>query len=85
MDLGEQFKIIFTDSGEGIPSSVVKNIFNPFFTTKPVGQGTGLGLSISKALIESHCGQLVYKKDNVNTCFEIILPKKQKILQGEHQ
>ncbi|MBP2666240.1 MAG: hypothetical protein H6Q76_1220, partial [Firmicutes bacterium] len=39
------------DNGKGIPEHIKKDIFNPFFTTKPVGQGTGLGLSISYDII----------------------------------
>lgn len=46
------------DSGDGIPDSVMENIYDPFFTTKPVGEGTGLGLSISKNIIELHGGKL---------------------------
>ncbi|NEQ51902.1 MAG: GAF domain-containing protein, partial [Leptolyngbya sp. SIO3F4] len=47
------------DNGPGISEDVVANIFNPFFTTKPVGKGTGLGLSISYQIVtEMHQGKL---------------------------
>jgi signal transduction histidine kinase len=46
------------DNGSGIPPQIYHQIFNPFFTTKPVGQGTGLGLSISYKIIESHGGRI---------------------------
>jgi two-component system, NtrC family, sensor kinase len=47
------------DNGPGIAQSIVSDIFNPFFTTKPVGKGTGLGLSISYQIItEKHNGEL---------------------------
>ncbi|MEM9265153.1 MAG: GAF domain-containing protein [Cyanobacteria bacterium P01_F01_bin.13] len=47
------------DNGPGIPKDVAANIFNPFFTTKPVGKGTGLGLSISYQIVtEMHQGKL---------------------------
>ncbi|MEG5000774.1 sensor histidine kinase [Microcoleus sp. B4-D4] len=47
------------DNGSGIAEDVVEQIFNPFFTTKPVGKGTGLGLSICYQIItERHKGEL---------------------------
>lgn len=47
------------DNGTGIPKEILDRIFNPFFTTKPVGSGTGLGLSISLDIItKEHNGQL---------------------------
>ncbi|MGK7901098.1 MAG: sensor histidine kinase [Hormoscilla sp.] len=51
--------ITIADNGPGIPEKVQEQIFNPFFTTKPVGKGTGLGLSIShQIVVEQHQGQL---------------------------
>ncbi len=47
------------DSGAGIPKENLKRIFEPFYTTKPVGQGTGLGLSISYGIIEQHQGRII--------------------------
>ncbi len=46
------------DNGVGISSEKLKRIFEPFFTSKPVGQGTGLGLSISYGIIEQHKGKI---------------------------
>ncbi len=52
-----QIRII--DNGPGIDEATVQKIFNPFYTTKPVGSGTGLGLSISyQIVVEKHSGQL---------------------------
>jgi signal transduction histidine kinase len=51
--------ICIADNGHGIPKELISHIFNPFFTTKPVGQGTGLGLSISyQIVVEKHQGVL---------------------------
>lgn len=55
---------IVTDGGFGLPDTIRDKVFNPFFTTKPIGFGTGLGLSISKGLIESHGGSLTYSLDS---------------------
>ena len=52
-------RICIADNGTGIKKEVCKNIFNPFFTTKPVGKGTGLGLSISyQIIVETHKGKI---------------------------
>lgn len=67
-------KMVFTDSGNGIPKSVEDKMMNPFFTTKEVGKGTGLGLSISKGIIESYKGKFYYDPSASNTSFIIELP-----------
>jgi signal transduction histidine kinase len=55
----EQVKIKIADNGLGMPETVLSQIFDHLFTTKPAGKGTGLGLSISHQIItEKHCGTL---------------------------
>ncbi|MFT6731876.1 MAG: signal transduction histidine kinase [Polaribacter sp.] len=67
--------ISISDNGSGINEKHVNQLFNPFFTTKPVGQGTGLGLSISFGIIESHGGTIEVESElGVGTCFTIHLP-----------
>ncbi len=51
-------RIKFLDRGIGIPSNIIENVMNPFFTTKPAGVGTGLGLSIGHGIISDHGGKL---------------------------
>ncbi|MEG4533295.1 ATP-binding protein [Microcoleus sp. D2_18a_D3] len=52
-------KIAISDNGMGMPESVQKRLFNPFFTTKSVGKGTGMGLPISYQIVtEKHGGKL---------------------------
>lgn len=66
-------KIAITDSGNGIPEVVLRQMFTPFFSTKEVGKGTGLGLSISMGIIKSHQGAIEYNRESQNTCFVITL------------
>lgn len=47
-----------SDTGVGIPDRDLNRIFDPFYTTKPVGQGTGLGLSICFGIIQEHSGRI---------------------------
>ncbi|NEO84147.1 MAG: GAF domain-containing protein [Spirulina sp. SIO3F2] len=69
-------QITIADNGSGIPESVQTQIFNPFFTTKPVGKGTGMGLAISyQIIVEKHCGQINCRSTlGEGTTFEIRIP-----------
>jgi two-component system cell cycle sensor histidine kinase/response regulator CckA len=62
------------DSGSGISEELETKIFNPFITTKPVGEGTGLGLSISKGILDNHSTTIKLNRSFKNTCFEIVFP-----------
>ncbi len=53
--------IFIQDNGSGIEPEKLKDIFNPFFTTKKIGEGTGLGLSISHKIIKEHNGEIQVK------------------------
>jgi len=55
---GDSVQVDITDNGPGISDENLPLIFNPFFTTKPVGTGTGLGLPISRSIVESLGGTL---------------------------
>jgi PAS domain S-box-containing protein len=71
-----QVIISITDNGLGITELAKKQLFNPFFTTKPVGQGTGMGLAISHQIItEKHGGSLeCISQPGVGTEFIIGIP-----------
>lgn len=72
-------KICIADNGIGIPEQIKQKIFNPFFTTKPVGVGTGMGLAISYQIItERHSGSLQCASElGKGSKFMIKIPLKQ--------
>jgi two-component system NtrC family sensor kinase len=71
--------IVCRDTGRGIPVAMLKDIFNPFFTTKVVGRGTGLGLYISHEIIRRHNGQIrVESEVGKGTVMTIELPCKRR-------
>jgi len=63
------------DTGRGMSPEVLKCIFDPFYTTKPVGKGTGLGLSISYDIVDKHGGHIdVSSEPGRGTTFRVWLP-----------
>ncbi|MCB0415700.1 MAG: hypothetical protein KDD50_15280 [Bdellovibrionales bacterium] len=74
-DLEDKVRIYVIDSGNGIHQDILEKIFNPFFTTKEVGEGTGLGMSISKKIMKDHGGNLEYELLNGHTSFYMEIEK----------
>lgn len=70
-----KIKILFKDTGSGIPEHVITHLGDPFFTTKE--HGTGLGIMISKQIIENHQGNVYFMSDKNGTTVEVILPSSQ--------
>ena len=70
-----EIMIIIRDTGSGIAAQDIRKIFEPFYTTKPVGTGTGLGLSLSYSIVQKHKGEIkVTSTLGVGTSFTVILP-----------
>lgn len=75
----EAREVILTikDEGEGISKKISDYIFNPFYTTKPVGEGSGLGLSVVHGIIKSHQGTIKHGTNSPQgTIFTLTFPKK---------
>ena len=67
--------LVIKDTGCGISPEDMEKIYDPFFTTKPVGMGTGLGLSITYGIIKDHDGTIeLESEEGKGTAFTIRLP-----------
>jgi PAS domain S-box-containing protein len=62
------------DDGPGVPAALAGRVFEPFFSTKEVGEGTGLGLSIAMGIAEAHAGSLTLVPTEKGACFRLALP-----------
>lgn len=71
--------VTFTDTGHGMDREQIKNIFDPFYTTKNVGKGTGLGLSVSIGIVDSMGGTIeVQSMPGAGSAFTVTLPTAEK-------
>ncbi len=77
---GDDIEVLVADNGPGIADANLTRIFDPFYTTKPVGKGTGLGLSICYGIIKKIGGDLhVHSQKGQGTTFTIHLPLKKEV------
>lgn len=73
---GDHVVVEVSDTGAGIPAEHLARIYDPFFSTKPIGQGTGLGLSITYGIVQEHEGTIVCDSQvGQGTRFTLSLPR----------
>ena len=71
---GDWLVVKITDDGAGIAEDARSRIFEPFYTTKAVGEGTGLGLDIVRRIVEQHAGEVTVASEPGRTVFSVRLP-----------
>jgi signal transduction histidine kinase len=71
----ETVTVEIADDGPGIPEDVQSRIFEPFYTTKDVGDGTGLGLDVSRRIVDAHGGSIFFTTRPGDTRFVVSLPR----------
>ncbi len=73
---GEYVKLTVRDTGHGMTPEIIQKIFDPYFTTKPVGKGTGMGLAVVHGIVQSHKGSIAVSSSPAQgTTFDITFPR----------
>jgi CheY-like chemotaxis protein len=81
---GDYAMIAISDTGSGIPESVLSHVFEPFFTTKEVGKGTGLGLSMVYGFMKQSGGHVkIYSEEGRGTVVRLYLPRSASVPAAE--
>lgn len=82
---GDTVLVTVSDNGPGIAANEINQVFDPFYTTKGVGEGIGIGLSIVDNIIRDFGGSIhVYNRDEGGACFEIRL-RRAEIVPGDEK
>ncbi|WP_321493378.1 response regulator [uncultured Desulfobacter sp.] len=69
------FKLMIKDTGTGIPPDLMESIFDPYFTTKGIGEGTGLGLSVVQGIVKDCDGEILVESTvGKGSCFTLYFP-----------
>jgi two-component system, NtrC family, sensor kinase len=70
-------KLVFEDTGPGVPEQHRHRVFDPFFTTKEPGKGTGMGLAVSQSIMRDHEGEITFDSGPEGSRFFVTMPMAQ--------
>ncbi|MCP4691797.1 MAG: response regulator, partial [Desulfobacterales bacterium] len=80
LEKGPHISLSVRDTGRGIDQSLLKKLFDPYFTTRGKGEGTGLGLAVVHGIVKKHGGHItVYSEPGKGATFQVLLP----LVEGE--
>jgi PAS domain S-box-containing protein len=83
---GQYIAVCVTDTGTGMPPEVIERAFEPFYTTKPLGQGTGLGLSMIYGFVRQSGGQVrIFSEQGQGTTMVLYLPRHAGLNPGKDE
>ena len=78
LEYGNYLELTVSDTGPGIPPEIIDSVFEPYFTTKGVGEGTGMGLAMVHGIVETYGGKIyVNSQLDKGTTFSVYLPTTQ--------
>ncbi len=80
MSAGPHLRLTVSDTGRGISAEILDRIFDPYFTTKKIGEGTGLGLAVVHGIVKSHGGTIrVHSQVGLGSSFEVFFPFAERV------
>ncbi len=81
---GNYVKLTVSDTGHGMEPGIMDRVFDPYFTTKQVGEGTGMGLAVAHGIVKKHGGHItVESKSDKGSTFQVFLPRVEKEVKPE--
>ncbi|MDY6988962.1 MAG: ATP-binding protein [Thermodesulfobacteriota bacterium] len=81
---GKYLQLTVSDTGRGIDPELIDRIFDPYFTTKDVGEGTGLGLTVAQGIVKSHDGAITVESElGKGAAFHVFLPTVESVVTAE--
>jgi two-component system cell cycle sensor histidine kinase/response regulator CckA len=79
---GQYAKLMVSDNGIGMDTEILDRVFEPYFTTKAIGEGTGIGMAVVHGIVERHGGEIIVdSKPRRGTTFTICLPAHEDLLE----